>query len=478
MKVLLCLNCLVIEGLFLAGFATRATAAEPALGVVYAVKDGKQLALDVAVPDDPGPHPLLVYIHGGGWRSGSRDIFRPVLQQIAQRGYVAASLSYRLAPQHTWPAQIDDVEDAVRWLRSNAEKYKIDVHRVGALGLSAGGHLALMLGLRPRNGADDAGVDVVVNYFGPTDLTSPAFLGKAKNVASVLIGKKGQEDPKAYASASPLTYVSRGGSPILTFHGSEDKLVPATQAQRLHRALDEAGIPNRLELLEGLGHGWGGDDQKRTSQQAQEFLDAYLKGSDLPLLLSEDFATGAEGWQPTDPTAWKVANAGGRTFYSIVKKKHDYEPPVRSPSNFALRRDLEVTDFVLEVRLQSTEKDYGHRDLCLFFGHQDAAHFYYVHLGKEADSHAHSIFLVNGKPRVSIAEKRTQGIDWDDQWHRVRLKREVESGQIEVYFDDMVNPVLTAHDKTFLHGRIGIGSFDDTGNFTEVRLRGTRRAGR
>src|SRR5207342_556777 len=97
----------------------------------------------------------------------------------------------------------------------------------------------------------------------------------------------------------------------------------------------------------------------------------------------------------------------------------------------------------------------GHRDLCLFFGHQDASHFYYAHLGKEADPHANSIFLVDGKPRVSIAESRTKGTPWTVGWHHVRLVRKVEDGRIEVFFDDMATPAMVAHDKTFAHGRVG-----------------------
>lgn len=459
MKVTLCLYCLLLQGFCAGSFATD-TAGE-----------GELLKFDIAVPSGPGPYPLILYIHGGGWRSGSRDVFRPLIQRMAKQDYVAATVSYRLAPEHTWPAQIEDVEESLRWLRSHAEKYKIDVRRVGVVGVSAGGHLALMLGLRPLTGLN-TGVNVVVNYYGPTDLMSPAFKARTKQVARGLVGKKRDDDPKAYSSASPLTYVSSGDAPILTFHGSNDDIVPPEQAKRLHQALDKAGIPNRLELLEGRGHGWGEEDAKRTSRQALEFLDTYLKGSDLPLLLQENFEGSADDWEPTDPTAWKVARAEGQTFYSIVKKKNDYKPPVRSPYNFAIRRDLSVSDFVFDVRLKSTEKDYGHRDLCLFFGYQDPSHFYYVHFGKEADPHAHSIFLVNGKPRVSIVEKRTQGVDWDDRWHRVRLKREVKSGSIEVYFDDMVHPIMSTHDRTFPHGRIGVGSFDDTGNFTEIRLRG------
>jgi hypothetical protein len=119
-------------------------------------------------------------------------------------------------------------------------------------------------------------------------------------------------------------------------------------------------------------------------------------------------------------------------------------------------------------------KDYGHRDLCLFFGFQDPAHLYYVHLGKKADAHANSIFLVNGKDRVSIATKRTEGTNWDDNWHTVRIVRKVESGTILVYFDDLTKPVMETVDKTFTWGRVGIGSFDDTGNFDEVRVWGVK----
>ena len=132
-----------------------------------------------------------------------------------------------------------------------------------------------------------------------------------------------------------------------------------------------------------------------------------------------------------------------------------------------LLKDVAVGDFVLDVHLQSTAADYDHRDLCLVFGHRDPEHFYYAHLGKRADPHAHSIFIVNGAPRVSIASTRTGGIAWDDGWHRARIKRESATGRIEVFFDDMEKPVMTAEDRTFPWGRIGIGSFDDTTSSAE-----------
>jgi len=105
-------------------------------------------------------------------------------------------------------------------------------------------------------------------------------------------------------------------------------------------------------------------------------------------------------------------------------------------------------------------------------GYQDPSHFYYVHLGRKADPHANSIFLVNDEPRVSIAEKRTDGTDWSRGWHRVRVVRRVEAGTIEVYFDDLNTPIMTTTDRHFLSGQIGVGSFDDTGEYDSIRLYG------
>ena len=194
----------------------------------------------------------------------------------------------------------------------------------------------------------------------------------------------------------------------------------------------------------------------------------------MPLVFEESFEKGnAERWQPSDATAWKVAAEGENHVYSLVKDC-DYSPPVRSPNNFSLIKELTVSDFVLEVKMKSTEPEYGHRDLCLFFGCQDASHLYYVHFGSKADAHANSIFIVNGEPRVSIAETRTTGTNWDDEYHVARVVRDTQSGKIEVFFDDMKKPVMTATDKTFTSGRLGVGSFDDTGNFDDVRIWGKK----
>jgi hypothetical protein len=127
---------------------------------------------------------------------------------------------------------------------------------------------------------------------------------------------------------------------------------------------------------------------------------------------------------------------------------------------------------MLELKMLSTVKDYPHRDLCLYFGYQDPSHFYYVHIANRSDPHSNSIFLVDGKPRVSIAKTRTEGTKWDDNWHTIRLLRDVDKGTIELFYDDMTKPIMTAVDKSFTSGRIGVGSFDDTGRFDNIRLLG------
>ena len=189
----------------------------------------------------------------------------------------------------------------------------------------------------------------------------------------------------------------------------------------------------------------------------------------LPVVYETDFSKGAADWKATDPNAWKVIDVDGGKAYSLFQQSK-YSPPHRSPLNFSLIQDVKVGDFVLEAKVQSTGRDYGHRDLCFFFGYRDPAHFYYVHLAKNADDHANQIFSVNDMPRTKISIRTSKGTNWDDEWHNVKIVRRLSDGAIEVYFDDMQTPVMTAKDKTFTSGQVGIGSFDDTGNFKHVRL--------
>jgi len=203
-------------------------------------------------------------------------------------------------------------------------------------------------------------------------------------------------------------------------------------------------------------------------------LSGTVIAGDLPLIEREDFSQGAESWRPTDRSAWTLKSEDDNQFYSLIKRRSDYKPPVRSPYNRAILKEVVVSDFMLDLKFRSTIPDYNHRDLCLFFGYQDESHFYYVHFGKKTDDHANQIFIVNDKPRTKISTKTTSGIPWDDEWHHARIERNVETGTINVYFDDMETPVMTATDKTFTWGQVGIGSFDDTGDFDDIRLFGTR----
>jgi len=194
---------------------------------------------------------------------------------------------------------------------------------------------------------------------------------------------------------------------------------------------------------------------------------AALAGeAELPIVYQEDFEKGEplKQWEPMDPAAWKIAEK------------------VRSPHNFGLIRHAVVRNFVLDLKMQSKTKDYGHRDLCLFFGYQNPTRFYYVHMALKADNNAHTVMIVNGKPRTTLIKTigkdiggevfRTKGVVWGDGWHHVRLVREADTGLIEVYFDDMTQPIMRVKDKTFAWGRVGVGSFDDIGNYDDIVLRG------
>ncbi len=196
------------------------------------------------------------------------------------------------------------------------------------------------------------------------------------------------------------------------------------------------------------------------------------RAEELPVVASIDFDdVNLSDWAATDPEAWKLEEQDGNRVLHQFKQSR-VQTPVRSPFNRCLLSGKMVGDFELDVDVQSTARDYPHRSLCLFFGYQDPAHFYYVHLGQRTDDHANQIFIVNDQPRTKISTKTTTGTPWDDQWHHVRITRNVEAGTIEVYFDDLTTPVMTATDKTFTGGEVGLGSFDDTGRFDNVVLRG------
>lgn len=170
----------------------------------------------------------------------------------------------------------------------------------------------------------------------------------------------------------------------------------------------------------------------------------------------------------SDPKAWKHSGDGSSFALELVEQSQ-YTPAFRSPFNIALVRDRVFGDFVLDVDLIQTGKEYGHRDMCLFFGVQDPSHFYYAHIATKTDDHAHNVFIVNGAPRTKISEHTTPGVNWGlNQWHHVRLER--IGPKVRVFFDDMVAPVMSAENKEFGVGWVGFGSFDDTGKVDSIRI--------
>lgn len=172
----------------------------------------------------------------------------------------------------------------------------------------------------------------------------------------------------------------------------------------------------------------------------------------------------------TDPRAWRLGEHNNNGTLELYQSSQ-YEPTHRSPQNIALLSTLPLESFVLEAKLLQTGRDYGHRDMCLFFGFVDPDNYYYGHVATKTDEHAHNIFIVKAKPRTKISATTSQGVDWGrQQWHQIRLVRDVKQGGIELFFDDMVQPIMTATDKSFPRGYVGFGSFDDTGMIDDLRI--------
>ena len=207
---------------------------------------------------------------------------------------------------------------------------------------------------------------------------------------------------------------------------------------------------------------------------------APLSSSDLPagykLLYEQKFddESSVNAFQMTDPEAWKFVkteDAHGGTMELVQQSK--YKPIVRSPVNIALIADKVFSDFVLEVDMIQTGKEYGHRDMCIFYGFQSPTNFYYTHIATAADPNAHNTFIVDGAPRKNFAKETTKGVNWGlNIWHKVRIERTVSDGMIKVYFDDMSKPIMIAQNDKFKSGAIGFGSFDDTGRVDNIRIWG------
>ncbi len=280
---------IVLSSVLSSGFAYL-RADEPEIDfrpdVEYGTGGDQKLTLHAALPkDDQSARPALVFIHGGGWAGGNKNDLKDAAREAATKGYVAVSVGYRLAPKDPFPAQVEDVKCAVRWMRAHADELKLDPQLIGAIGFSAGAHLSMMLGVMDKDdGLEGNGgwqdqsskVQAVVAYFGPTD-----FMGEfplvSQEIVRQFIGGTKSEKTAEYKRASPITYVNTGDAPMLLFQGTNDVLVPYEQAYFMSKALSDAKVPGRVELLLGAAHGWGGPDLLHTRTETDTFFGRWLK---------------------------------------------------------------------------------------------------------------------------------------------------------------------------------------------------------
>jgi acetyl esterase/lipase len=233
-------------------------------GVVYGAVAGESLLLDVyrSLPH-ASPRPVVVLVHGGGMWTGSRTHMEHPARQLARAGYVAFSVDYRLVDattgRHRWPAQLDDVQRAVRWVRAHAAENAVDPERVGAYGWSAGGQLAALLGTRDTRDITasmarfSSRVTCVVDLAGDVDLAAYTRPPALHEVVA-LLGGTVQEVPERYRDASPLTWIDRRSAPFLVIHRDQDDVVPIEQTRRLVAALRAAGVEVESMELADAGH--------------------------------------------------------------------------------------------------------------------------------------------------------------------------------------------------------------------------------
>jgi acetyl esterase/lipase len=261
--------------------------------VVYETIGERALPLDLYRPRASEPLPLVLWIHGGGWKSGSKSGAGPALSLLS-RGYAVATVEYRLSGEALFPAAIEDCKAAVSFLRQHAKEYQLDPERFGVWGSSAGGHLAALLGTtndvtdfdtHPITQKAPSTVQAVCNWFGPTDfLRMDDFPGKihhdgADSPESRFIGGPIQDRAKQVQKANPITYVTPADPPFLILHGEDDQLVPFNQSQLLQEALKKAGIQSTLYRVEKGDHGFKGATESREKlvERSMDFFDRQFR---------------------------------------------------------------------------------------------------------------------------------------------------------------------------------------------------------
>lgn len=246
--------------------------------VPYASPGGVELLLDAYVPKMAGPLPAVMVVHGGAWRSGSKSQLAKYARDLAARGIVTFAINYRLSPKHKFPAQLEDCQAALKWIRENATAYKVDTLRIGAIGYSAGGHLVALMGVtgkagQPNHPETDTRLCVVCAGGAPCDFRdiAPNNWG-----LSFWLGGSPQQVPNQYKNASPMAFVNKSAPPMFFYNGTADLLVKYQQAKSMSLALKAVGVETQFVQLEGLGHIFAAIHPP-TLEKAYDFLCEHLE---------------------------------------------------------------------------------------------------------------------------------------------------------------------------------------------------------
>jgi alpha-L-fucosidase 2 len=260
--------------------AAPAGAAQRFTDVEFARPGGYLLTMDISVPEGLGPHAVVILVHGAGWENGDKETYiQPWFEALTRAGFAWCSINYRLAPQFQFPAAVEDVEAAVRFVRANAVKYRLDDSKIALMGESAGGHLVAMAGGRGK-----VKVKGVVDFYGPANLVSLTEHRKqlSKNIQQFLgITEMNESTRKRMIEASPVSYVSKRMPPFLFIHGDQDTTVPLAQSQEMCDRMKAVEAKCEVYVVPGAGHGVTGWEKTESfrayKEKMKDWLGAVLK---------------------------------------------------------------------------------------------------------------------------------------------------------------------------------------------------------
>ena len=258
--------------------------------IVYGQVDGRVLLVDLYIPNDTPEPPLLVWVHGGAWRSGSKSSVGPL--GLASAGFAIASVDFRPSAEAPFPGQIHEIKAAIRFLRAEASTYGYDAERIAIGGNSSGGHLAALVGVTNGHAAlegevgdhldQSSSVQAIVDYYGPTNLASilsqstPHGLSVRQPALELLLGGQPDAVPELAELASVVTHVDATDPPLLILHGDQDPQVPINQSHELHGAYKELGLTVHFEVIHGAAHGGPAFYDAERNELARRFLEKAL----------------------------------------------------------------------------------------------------------------------------------------------------------------------------------------------------------